>query len=520
MLRLRFSPLAYLLIAVAALLTVLPYREALARFIDIWNLQPEYSHGILIPFLAIYLVWRQREELRAMRFTGSWNGLWLIAFGLLLWLLGDLATIYWIVQYGFLLALYGVVLALTGGKVFRRLWMPLLILVFMIPLPAFFGNSLSLKMQLWSSWLGVALIRMAGISVFLEGNVIDLGSMQLQVAEACNGLRYLFPLMTLAFVMAHLFQAPMWKRVLLFVASVPIAILMNSLRIGAIGITVEYWGKKMAEGLLHDFEGWVVFMFSTAALLGVAALLARTSKPRIALRDAFNPPASVVPAARGPERQELPAAFIGASALVAVAAVAQLLLPARAEFHPARTAFIDFPGRIGGWSGERSSLDSVYQDALQLDDYLFANYRSPAAGSEAQPVNFYVAWYDSQRAGRSVHSPRACIPGGGWVIRSFGEYNLAAGSSGSLPVNRALIELDGHRQVIYYWFQQRGRHLTNEYLVKWYLFWDALTRNRTDGALVRLSIPLADGMDESVADRTVAGFATQALPLLERYVPD
>ncbi len=101
-------------------------------------------------------------------------------------------------QYGFLVALYGVVLALTGGKVFRRLWMPLLILVFMVPLPAFFNNSLSLQMQLWSSWLGVAFIRMAGISVFLEGNVIDLGTLQLQVAEACDGLRYLFPLMTLA----------------------------------------------------------------------------------------------------------------------------------------------------------------------------------------------------------------------------------------------------------------------------------------------------------------------------------
>ncbi len=182
MLRLRFSPLAYLVIAAAALLTVLPYREALAKFIDIWNLQPEYSHGILIPFLSMYLVWRQRDELRALRFTGSWHGLWLIGAGMFMWLLGDLSTIYWIVQYGFLLALYGVVLSLTGAAVFRRLWMPLAILVFMVPLPAFFNNSLSLQMQLWSSAVGVALIRMAGITVLLAGNVSDLGTLLLPMS--------------------------------------------------------------------------------------------------------------------------------------------------------------------------------------------------------------------------------------------------------------------------------------------------------------------------------------------------
>jgi exosortase D (VPLPA-CTERM-specific) len=516
MLRLRFSPLAYLFIGCAALLTVLPYREALAKFIDIWNLQPEYSHGVLIPFLSAYLIWRRREELRDLPFTGSWQGLWLIGAGALAWLAGDLSTIYWIVQYGFLLALYGVILALTGGAVFRRLWMPLAILVFMVPLPAFFNNTLSLQMQLLSSWLGVIIIRAAGISVFLQGNVIDLGSLQLQVAEACDGLRYLFPLMTLAFVMAQMFRAPFWQRALLFISSMPIAILMNSLRIGAIGITVEYWGAKMAEGLLHEFEGWVVFMFSTAALVGVAALLARTAKPRIALRDAFaSDPAPAQPA-RGAERQSLPAPFIGAAVLVGLSAVGQFAVPTRIETAPARTALVEFPAHLGAWNGERTPMESIYLDALQLDDYLYANYRE----GNGHPVNFYVAWYNSQRAGRSVHSPRACLPGGGWVIRSFERFNLAAGAAGELPVNRALIELGGHRQVVYYWFEQRGRHLTSEYLVKWYLFWDALTRNRTDGALVRLSIPLADGADEAEADRAVTRFAAEAMPALGAYVPD
>src|SRR4051812_24894838 len=120
-LRLRFSTPSYLVIAAAAVLTLLPFRFALTNFVDIWNLQPEYSHGLLIPFITAYLIWRRRDELRGMRFTGSWHGMWLIGIGLGLWVIGDLATIYWIVQYGFMCALYGVILALTGGAVFRKL---------------------------------------------------------------------------------------------------------------------------------------------------------------------------------------------------------------------------------------------------------------------------------------------------------------------------------------------------------------------------------------------------------------
>lgn len=517
MTRSRFSPFAYGLIATAALLTVLPFGDALSKFIDIWNLQPEYSHGLLIPFISLYLIWRRRDELRAMPFTGSWNGLWLIALGMLMWLAGDLATIYWVVQYGFLFSLYGVVLALTGGAVFRRLWMPLLILVFMVPLPAFFSNTLSLQMQLLSSWLGVMFIRAFGISVYLEGNVIDLGSMQLQVAEACDGLRYLFPLMTLSFVMAHLFRGPMWQRVMLFASAVPIAILMNSLRIGAIGITVEYWGPKMAQGLLHDFEGWVVFMLSTGVLIGVATLLARFGGTGMAVRDMFAPPLRAGKSEiSGAPRQALPASFVGAAALVGVAAIAHFLLPPRAEIIPARADLLDFPSEVGGWHGQREPLAGVYVEALKLDDYLMSNYRDGAG----HPLNFYVAWYDSQRAGRSVHSPRACVPGGGWVIRSFDERVLTRDDGSTLPVNRVLIELDGRKQIVYYWFQQRGRSLANEYLVKWYIFWDALTRNRTDGALVRLVVPVNSGGDETEADRRVQAFAAAALPSLGAYVPD
>ena len=513
-----FSTGASAFILLAALVAIAPFHDALARLYDVWNLKPEYSHGILIPLISLFLLWRERAWLSTATFEGSWSGLALTAGGLLFWLLGDLATIVTIQQYGFLLVVYGFVATLTGWRVFRRLWMPLLILLFMVPLPPFFSNTLSLKLQLLSSALGVGVIRLAGISVLLEGNVIDLGSYKLQVAEACDGLRYLFPLMTLAFILAYLFRAPLWKRVLLFASSVPIAILMNSFRIGVIGITVEHWGQKMAEGVLHDFEGWVVFMLSMIVLLLVALALTRIGPSRTSLRDALvldmGPP---MPRA-GTGSRSISRPFIGATALAALAAALTMVLPARGELTPSRTQFANYPSHIGAWQGRKQALEQVYLDTLVLDDYLMANYRRSGA---RPPVNFYVAYYDSQRKGQSVHSPRSCLPGGGWDMRSFGQRSLpnVLVSGQPLHVNRAVIELGTQRQVVYYWFQQRGRAITSEYLVKWYIFWDALTRNRTDGALVRLIATVPVGREESAADEELAALANQIMPTLEEYVP-
>jgi EpsI family protein len=147
-----------------------------------------------------------------------------------------------------------------------------------------------------------------------------------------------------------------------------------------------------------------------------------------------------------------------------------------------------------------------------------ANYTN---GKDAN-VNVYMAYYNSQRKGEAVHSPRACLPGGGWQLSSFDQRVLSDVTidSGRLRVNRTLIALGDQRELVYYWFEQRGRPITNEFVVKGYLFWDALTRHRTDGALVRLITPLPPGGSEADADRRLVEIALRIAPILNRYVPD
>jgi exosortase D (VPLPA-CTERM-specific) len=396
--------------------------------------------------------------------------------------------------------------------------MPLFLLFFMIPLPNFLQQNFSAGMQLWSSQLGVWFVRLMGISVYLEGNVIDLGTYKLQVVEACDGLRYMFPLMTLGLVMAYFYKGALWKRVLIFFSSIPITILMNSLRIGMIGWMVEHWGPSMAEGFVHDFQGWAVFMSSLALMVLLMIVLSRIGRDGKPWRELFGVDFPD-PVPRGTRflQRPLRASVMAACALLAAGAVVALTVPNRAEAIPERASFAEFPMVIGNWFGERRGIEPEIIQSLALNDYVMADFRGPAP----RTVNLYVAWYDSQRAGKSVHSPRTCIPGGGWQISEFEQVVVPGVEAAGQPlrVNRAIISLGSERQLVYYWFQQRGRIITNEYLAKWFLFWDSLTRNRSDGALVRVIVPVGEGEQSSTAEADLARFTADLEPVLERYVP-
>ena len=505
-------------LAIVAILLLSIFFSGLSQMVSVWE-REEYSHGFLLPFIALFLIWQKKDQLERLPFKGSWAGLLIVAGGILLYLMGELSTLYILVQYAFLIVLVGLAIAFMGWKAFKITWVPFLILVFMIPLPTFLFNALSAQLQLISSQLGVAVIRLFDISVFLEGNVIDLGVFKLQVVEACSGLRYLFPLMTLGFIAAYFFKGAFWKRAIIFLSTVPITVLMNSFRIGVIGVTVNNWGPAMAEGFLHDFEGWVVFMGCTGVLIIEMWLLAKIGKDKLPLREAFGldfPAPS--PKNAQVQYRTVPQPFIAAALIVAAVAALSAFLPERVEVPPQRTDFSNFPLKFGEWQGKGDRLDQIYIDALKFDDYIITDY----VDQNQRRVNFYVAYYASQRKGESAHSPRTCIPGGGWEITSHTQRNIEGVSVAGHPlqVNRLVIEMGETKQLVYYWFQQRGRVITNEYLVKWYLFWDALTRNRTDGSLVRLTTSLQPGEDLAQADVQLSAFAKAVNPELKKYIPE
>ena len=500
----------------ALLLLIYAFSSGLGQMVYRWGSSEEYGYGYLIPVITLFFIWQKKNELAEIEFTGSWLGIFTVVFGAMLLLFGELATLYVVTQYAFIVTIFGLVLSLIGWQAMKVIIAPFLLLFFMVPLPNFLYQGLSSELQLISSSLGVWVIRLFGISVFLEGNVIDLGVYKLQVVEACSGLRYLFPLTCLAYIAAYIFKGAWWKKAILFISSVPITVLMNSFRIGVIGVMVEYWGIGAAEGFLHDFEGWIVFMACMFVLVAEMWLLARIGRDAMPFADAFELTWPDGISDENMKERAIAPTFKAVLPIVLLVTLVPFITEERQEIVPERKTFADFSMEYPGWEGRRESMEQVYIDTLKFDDYLMSNY----SNSSGDLVNFYIAYYESQRKGASVHSPKSCIPGGGWSINEHAVKDLQLDDGSILPVNRLFIQNGSHKQLAYYWFDQRGRDLTNEFAVKWYLFWDALTKNRTDGSLVRAIVAIKSNENIHDADKTLLDFINTVNKDLPQYIPE
>jgi exosortase len=169
-----------------------------------------------------WLLWTRRDALIASIGRPSWTGPALILLAAVMHVVGKLSALYFLSQFAFIIVLFGIVLGLGGYSLLKVTFIPIIFLLFAIPLPYFIDAMLSFNLQLISSQLGTFFIRLFQIPVYLEGNVIDLGVYKLQVVEACSGLRYLYPLLSLGFLAAYLFQAPLWQRAVIFLSTIPI----------------------------------------------------------------------------------------------------------------------------------------------------------------------------------------------------------------------------------------------------------------------------------------------------------
>lgn len=483
----------------------------------------EYSHGPLIPLISLYLFLRElRQTPPAPPGTPADRrpGIVLILAGLALGIMGNLVRIPDIVAYAIILWTGGVMLTGFGWAQGKRHFLPVIHLVFMLPLPNFVYWKLSIFLQGISSELGVWFVQLAGVPVFLEGNVIDLGVYKLQVAEACSGLRYLFPILSFSYLFAILYRGPMWHKAVLLLMAAPLTVFMNSFRIGVIGILVNSYGIEHAEGFLHFFEGWVIFLGCIAILFAMAILLQRMTRDPKPLSETIDLDF------QGFGAQGARILGIGASRGLAAAALLTVAVAAAFTFAPSpsrvdltRDPFLLFPRDIEGWSGLPEALDPAVAKTLGADDYINATY---LAAGEATGVHFFSAFYENQTDGSGIHSPEVCLPAGGWEIFSIAphEVDMTGTPYGRFQVNRAVIQKGLSKQLVYYWFEQRGKRIIGDYRAKMSVVWDSLTLGRTDGALVRFVTPILPGETEAQAEARMLRLMVPVLQRLPRFVPE
>lgn len=501
-----------IILATIAVFTVVQLNSIMS-FVARWIDTPEFSHGFFIPLVSLWLAWERREAVAAAKVQGSYYGLAIIVVASAILLIGEVTDTTIFNHISLIVGVVGLVATIGGWRLIKIMAIPLVFLLFMVPWPYVIAAVVTAKLQLISSTLGVDMIRAFGIPAYLDGNVIDLGFYKLGVVEACSGLRYLIPLLGLAFIAAYFTRGPLWHKIVIMIVIFPLTIFMNSWRIAMIGVIAQYLGVGPAEGFVHNFEGWSVFLLIIGEIYLVMVAMAYMSRIPKPWAPMHLPDYPVVQGHRKGAWNSTPlivslAIMVGTVFLTNAANARLLDLPVRSKL-------IGLPYDVAPKSVKILPLERAVENVLNADDYVVANINSGTPES----VNLYVAYLDSQRDDRGWHSPQQCIPGGGWRIVEHTIENTQL-SDGTFEYNRLTIQKNDIQQLVYYWYQQRGRSMASEWTVKYYLVYDAIFQGRTDGAMVRLLTPMFPGEAKDAPDKRLMAYVDKVKQTLPKYVPN
>jgi len=508
-------------LGVALLGAAVFFVDGLEKLGQEWQ-RPEYSHGPLIPILSAFLFLRQLKSVPVNMgpVTDRWAGVAVVLLALAIGAAGKLANIPDIVAYALIAWVGGVLLISFGWKVGIAFWPPVLHLVYMLPLPETLYYKMSAQLQLISSELGVWLLKLLAVPVFLDGNIIDLGVYKLHVAEACSGLRYLFPILSFSYIFAVLYRGSIWHKAILLLAAAPITVVMNSVRIAIAGMIVNRYGVEWVEGFTHFFEGWVIFLSCVLILFGLARILLLFNPVKMSLAESLDLETDGL----GTQAMRLQylrpsTALITAAMAGVVAAAAWQAVPPQRAADVVRESFVAFPRQVGDWQqlGPRETLEPSVEAALGADDYHSVNLAAPGQNAT---VGLFMAWYADQTQG-GVHSPEICLPGSGWEIAWLERFDVASdiGMAETFPINRAIIQKGESRMMVYYWFQQRDRRVAWDIAAKFYLMVDGITTRRTDGAALRLTTAIRPDESDAEAEARLLDVLRVMHEPLPRFIP-
>lgn len=455
----------------------------------------DYSFGLLLPVVAAYIVYLKWPQLRQCPRRPSWSGLIIMAFGLSLYIGGELAADLFVPRVSFVVVLAGVIILLSGWRIVRQLGFPIFLLLFTIPWPSMVTQQITLPLQLVSSNLAAWFLRAWGIPLILQGNVIDLGVRQLQVVEACSGLRYVLSLLALGFIYCYFFQRCLWKVAVLIIAIIPSAIIANALRVAAMGIF-----PALQDGFLHSFSGWLIFVFCFAILALLNLILNKLQGPLPIVTGNDFSEETTVPLGNSPYNYSK---YLIAGLILVLTAGPLALRMSQAPPVPLIQNFGNFPMMLGAWRGQFAYIAPEMVKATGADSHLNAEFLNGKRGV----VTLWIAYYESQLKSKgSIHSPKYCLPGGGWNTLESGIRDVNPG----FPVQYMLMEQAGARMMVYYWYIQGGRWIASEYARKYFMGYDGLVSRHNNCALVRLITPVSH--DALAASGTVNFFCQPACP--------
>lgn len=501
----EYRPLLFALLfwlACAALL-FWPHLEGLAGRLN----AEDNSYCYLVPLVFGYMLWHRRDVYFPVCPKGgispSLLAAVLLAFLYLAGLLGSLETF----VYGAIwAAIVGAAAAFGGWRAIWRLRFPLLVLVFAVPLPPFINRLLTFRLRLLSTELSVRFLELLRIPAYAEGNIIDMGVTKLQVVDACSGLRYLMPSLLLGLLLGWLFHARIWKRVFLVLFSVPVTIISNAFRIAMTGVLVAYVSPEFGQGFLHDFSGWLVYMVSIL-LLGLASYVLKRVHRSVPKEQSVQDVCRLEPSV-------WPRIVLIGVAMVMTAGAGHLLL--HRQDAPERVSFETFHMQVGDWTGKRFYLEQDILDQLWADDYVTGNFKNEVTGNV---LHMLVSYYERQTTEHTAHAPTSCLLGGGWDLAAKQTLPPAMENGRDFPVMQLKLQKPGLVVLSNFWFQQRGRIITSEWMNKIWLVADSVSLGRSDGALVRVELYLNGDQSPAEGQALLDRFDAELRRKLVPHIP-
>jgi exosortase D (VPLPA-CTERM-specific) len=495
------------------------YGSILARLFGQWISDPNFSHGIFVPVFSLFVLWQNRKSLSSLVPAPSWSGLAVLVCALLMLMLGVLGAELFFSRFSLLVLLAGLIVLFSGWPLFRAVLFPWAFLILMIPIPQIVLQQVTFPLQILASKLSAGLLPFAGVPVLREGNVIVLPSLSLEVAEACSGIRSLLSLVTLAIIYGYLLESRKWVRVVLACSALPIAVAANSFRIFGTGLLVQYWDPDKAKGFFHLFSGWLIFVVSLIMLFALHGVISRLWKDRSETTSASssitgNTGTATTLAATPTKGWSL---RLGIAALLMLAAAIALQVHSQGESFPHRESLNSLPSQFGPWAGSDVGIDPETLTILGAGEFLLRDYEN---ASESQPgIGLFIAYFPTQKAGDTIHSPSHCLPGAGWVPTQRKFVELPRGDGTSFPANQYVVAKAGERELVLYWYLAHDRAVASEYWAKYYLVADSIRLNRSDGALIRLTTPMSRGESPDAAQARLLRFGSNVIPILNNYVP-
>ncbi len=504
------------------------YATVLAKLGRDWWSDENYSHGLLVPVVIGFIVWREWGDLKkAVSTSPAWLGGAAVVVALLMLAAGTLGAELFTQRMSMVLMLAGLTIYFSGTKILQFLAVPFALLLLAIPVPQIIFNRIALPLQVWASQMAVWGIRVFEVPTVRLGNVIDIlprGSTQtisLEVVEACSGIRSLMTLVTLALVLgyftrrdeggriANFSAADLLRTVILMITAVPIAVITNAGRVTVTGILTYYYGKQATVSVWHEVSGWLVYLVALALLLGV----------NFGLRKFFRRDAETqieISAPRTPHSAFRTHKVLPLIGVLVFSGVFINWLAARGETKVPRETLSSLPATFGDWRqrGNDIKFEDGILSVLGVTDYTMREYTA----ANGRIANIYVGYYASQRTGATYHSPQNCLPGAGWVLNDPQLIDITTSGGRSFKANRYIIENGIYKEVMIYWYQGRGHTEASEYRDRLNTVLDSVTRRRTDGAMVRVMTDL--GSDEPTSLAAAADLASRLADSLPPYVPE